>query len=119
MAKLVEIALFTDEVERVVEFYRDLLGVEPVVRAAKIAIFDLSGVHLLIHEKGEAAAGMPAGMPPNADHFAFGVRDLDAAAGEATRRGLQLALKPEQYDWGRSAYMRDPDGRLVELSEVE
>ena len=115
MNTLVEIALFTEEFDRAVEFYQNLLGEEPEVRGANIAIFNLSGVHLLIHEKGEATAG----MPPNADHFAFGVRDLDAAAGEVTRRGLQLALEPKQYDWGRSAYLRDPDGRLVELSEKE
>jgi predicted enzyme related to lactoylglutathione lyase len=114
MAKLVEIALFTDEVDRVVEFYQNLLGVEPQFRAASIAIFDLSGVQLLIHEKGEETPGGPA----NADHFAFGVRDLNAAAGEVSERGLQLMLEPRQYDWGRSAYLRDPDGRMVELSET-
>jgi catechol 2,3-dioxygenase-like lactoylglutathione lyase family enzyme len=114
MPKLVEIALFTNKVDRMAEFYQNLLGVEPEYRAASIAIFNLSGMRLLIHEKGESSPGMPV----NADHFAFGVIDLDAAAGEATGRGLQMELEPTKYDWGRSAYLRDPDGRMVEPSET-
>lgn len=115
MNKLVEIALFTNKVDQTVEFYRDLLDSEPEYRGANMAIFDVSGVKLLIHEKGEAAAG----MPPNEDHFAFGVQDLDASASAASLKGLQLELAPELYDWGRSAYLRDPGGRLIELSETE
>jgi catechol 2,3-dioxygenase-like lactoylglutathione lyase family enzyme len=114
MPRLVEIALFTEEVDRVVDFYQKFLGVEPEYRAASIAIFNFSGMHLLIHEKGEPSPGMPL----NADHFAFGVRDLDEAARAVTGRGLKMELEPAKYEWGRSAYLRDPDGRMVELSET-
>ena len=47
-------------------------------------------------------------MPPNVDHFAIRVGDVDA---EAARLGTEA----KDYDWGRSAYLTDPDGRLVEL----
>jgi len=28
-------------------------------------------------------------------------------------------VEPRDYQWGRSAYLRDPDGRLVELAQTE
>ena len=48
------------------------------------------------------------GMPPNEDHFALRVGDVDV---EARRLGTEA----RDYDWGRSAYIVDPDGRIVEL----
>ena len=70
------------------------------------AIFDLDGAKLLIHVTGEAAEG----RPPNVDHFALGVKDVDEAA-------QRLGTEARDYDWGRSAYLRDPDGRLMELTQ--
>ena len=51
-----------------------------------------------------------SGVEPaaNVDHFALRVADVDA---EAARLGTEA----NDYDWGRSAYLTDPDGRLVEL----
>ena len=101
---LSEIALFTDDVEALVGFYRRVLGREPTASWPSGATFDIDGVTLLVHVRGEA----PEGMPPNKDHFAIRVSDVDA---EAARLGTEA----KDYDWGRSAYLTDPDGRLVEL----
>lgn len=101
---LTEIALFTDDVDGLVAFYRGLLDREPTASWPGGATFDLDGVTLLIHARGEQQEG----MPPNVDHFALRVPDLDASA-------TRLGAEPAEYDWGRSAYLRDPDDRLVEL----
>jgi len=52
--------------------------------------------------------GWSFGVQPNVDHFAIRVGDVDS---EAARLGTEA----KDYDWGRSAYLTDPDGRLVEL----
>ena len=101
---LAEIALFTPDVDAAVEFYERVLARPPASRWPGGATFDLDGITLLVHEQGEQVAG----MPPNVDHFAFRVADVDA---EAARLGAEAA----DYPWGRSAYLTDPDGRLVEL----
>lgn len=101
---LTEIALFTDDVGALVAFYRRLLDREPASAWPGGATFDLDGATLLIHERGEPHEG----MPPGEDHFAVRVADVDT---EAARLGVDA----RDYDWGRSAYLRDPDGRLVEL----
>lgn len=101
---LAEIALFTPDVDATVEFYERVLGREPASSWPGGATFDLDGITLLIHVQGEQVEG----MPPNVDHVAFRVTHLDA---DAERLGSEAA----DYPWGRSAYLRDPDGRLVEL----
>ena len=60
----------------------------------------------------------PGDGPPNEDHFAFSVSDVDGSCHELRARGFAFLVEPRDYPWGRSAYLRDPDGRLVELSQT-
>ena len=112
MSELVEVALFTDDVEAAKAFYGRLLGTAPVEEWPGGAIYAAGGAKVLVHERGEG----PEGGPPNEDHFALGVADVDAAAAELQAAGLTFLVEPRDFPWGRSAYLRDPDGRLVELS---
>lgn len=112
MKTVAEIALFTDDVEAAKRFYADLLGTSPVAEWPGGALFAAGEAKLLVHER---AAAMETG-PPNEDHFAFAVDDLDAACDELRRNGTAFLVEPRAYPWGRSAYLRDPDGRLVELA---
>ena len=50
---------------------------------------------------------------PDADHVAIAL-DQDAAADRARAGGADVVGPKESY-WGRSAYVRDPDGRVIEL----
>ena len=110
---IAEIALFTDNVEAVKRFYRELLGAMPESDWPGGAIFGAGNAKVLVHER---AAAMDDG-PPNEDHFAFAVEDLDAVCNTVRDQGLAFLADPRDYPWGRSAYLRDPDGRLVELAE--
>lgn len=111
MTALVEVALFTDGVEELRGFYERLLGVPPEASWPGGAIYVAGGVKLLVHERASAS---PDG-PPDEDHVAVGVPDVDAACDALREQGVELLLGPCDYPWGRSAYLRDPDGRLVEL----
>ncbi|MBZ0288275.1 MAG: VOC family protein [Anaerolineae bacterium] len=113
MKKLAEVAIFTENVAEHAAFYAQVLGGAPSYQAEDIAVFNLpGGITLLIHKKYPPVEG----QPPNQDHIAFATADVDVASDELTNRGVQLLLEPKQYDWGKSAYLRDPDGRIVELS---
>ncbi len=103
--RIVEIALFSERPDELIAFYERVLEAAPESRWPGGAIFDLGGAKLLIHVAGDPIEG----QPPNVDHFALGVSDVD----EAARR---LGTEAKDYDWGRSAYLRDPDGRLIELA---
>jgi len=71
--------------------------------------FDLDGTTLFIHLAGGEG---PEGAP-NVDHVAFAL-DQDAAAERARSAGVDV-IGPQDFYWGRSAYLRDSDGRAVEL----
>jgi predicted lactoylglutathione lyase len=47
----------------------------------------------------------------------FGVEDVDAEVQRIQQQGGEILMGPVDYpDWGyRGAYLRDPDGNLVEL----
>jgi len=113
MKRIAEIALFTDDVEAATRFYEGLLGTSPVAEWPLGVSFAAGDARLLVHER---SAAMENG-PPNEDHFAFAVASLDAAREELARCGVSFLVEPRAYPWGRSAYLRDPDGRLVELAE--
>ncbi|RLT38852.1 MAG: hypothetical protein DWI57_11270 [Chloroflexi bacterium] len=119
MRPVVEIALFTENVVALSGFYTRSLGAEPVFQNEGMALFQVDGLQLLIHHKAppDPAYTVDADGPPNEDHIALAVPDLDAACAELEGQGLTIALPAQSFPWGRSAYLRDPDGRLIELSE--
>ena len=111
--RLSEIARFVDHVGAMTSFYTKLLGKPPVHEGEGIAIFEQNGVSLLLHR----VYTLGPGELPCEDHIAFAVKNLEQAISELETQGLQVEISPRDYDWGRSAYLRDPSGRLVEISE--
>jgi catechol-2,3-dioxygenase len=109
MPRIAEVALFTKDVKGLAAFYELVLGRPPDSRSDAHASFDLDGTTLFIHVAGDGDAE----GAPDADHVAFAV-DQDAAAKRARSAGEEV-VGPKDFYWGRSAYLRDPDGRSVEL----
>jgi uncharacterized protein YndB with AHSA1/START domain/catechol 2,3-dioxygenase-like lactoylglutathione lyase family enzyme len=108
-----EIAFFVDDVDASTAFYRALLGRGPVAASEGMAIFQAGATRILVHETYEAGEGA---LPPE-NHVAFAVQDLDATCAALRAQGLELEVAPRAYYWGRSAYLRAPDGQLIELAE--
>jgi catechol 2,3-dioxygenase-like lactoylglutathione lyase family enzyme len=113
--ELSELAFFTDNVSKMTEFYQKFLGKAPDYSSQTMTMFTLGGVTLLIHARYTPAA---AELPPD-NHFAFKVGDVDSVSRQLLEKGLSLEHPPRDYDWGRSAYLRDPDGQLIELAQDE
>jgi catechol-2,3-dioxygenase len=109
MARIAEVAFFTEDVPALTAFYAQLLGRPPDESSDAHASFDLAGTTLFIHVAG--GEGPPGA--PNSDHVAFSL-DQDAAAERARSAGADV-VGPADFYWGRSAYLSDPDGRAVEL----
>jgi catechol 2,3-dioxygenase-like lactoylglutathione lyase family enzyme len=113
LPELTEVALFTDQPEEARRFYGLLLGRAADSEWPGGATYASGPLTLLIHERGEALEG----GPPNQDHLAFAVDDLERACADLRSRGVEIGIEPRDFPWGRSAYLRDPDGRLVELAQ--
>lgn len=113
--KLVELAYFTESVEAMTNFYRTLLGTEPVARSEGMAIFMCGETKILIHYKSPVSPISAGELPPE-NHVAFAVEDVDDVCETLVKQGLTLEVPPKDYYWGRSAYLRNPDGSLVEIT---
>lgn len=112
--KLVELAYFTDRVEEMCAFYQVLLGAAPVARSEDMAIFLSGETKIFIHRRYTPAAG---DLPPE-NHTALGVDNVDTACMVLARQGMAVEIPPRDYYWGRSAYLRDPDGHLIEITTI-
>lgn len=106
-----EIARFTRDPKALAEFYADILDRQVPPTEGRMYNFEVQGVNLFIHVAGDA---QPELWPDDVDHIAFEVEDLDAECRRLTAAGYELK-GPDQFPWGRAAYLYDPDGRLVEL----
>lgn len=113
MMDLVELAVFTDDVGAMIAFYQTLLGSDPLAQSDGMGIFMVGSTKLFIHRN---YAPNPGELPPE-NHWAFAVTDVDATCEKLGRRGMMIEVEPQSYYWGRSAYLRDPDGHLIELIE--
>jgi len=109
--RLTELALFTSDVAGVTAFYERVLGIAPADRSDGHAVFVLGELVLRIH----VAVDPGLGDPPADDHVAFTFEALDEHAAALAAAGVTVD-GPRDLPWGRSAYVRDPDGRLVELT---
>jgi hypothetical protein len=81
------------------------VGATPVAEWPGGAIVAVGDAMILVHER---SATMDDG-PPNEDHFALSVSELDEACATLVRGGVPLLVGPD-YPWDRSAYLCDPDG---------
>ena len=107
-----EVARFTKQPGAVAEFYAGILGRSVPDSGWGAYNFEVEGVNLFIHPADDQP---PApGWPEDVDHIAFEVEDLDAECERLAAAGYQVK-GPTQFPWGRSAYLYDPDGRMVEL----
>jgi catechol 2,3-dioxygenase-like lactoylglutathione lyase family enzyme len=113
--KLIEIAKFTDDVAGMTAFYRHLLGAEPIAESHDMAIFMSGETKIFIHQMYQP--GEDDLQPEN--HIAFEVEDVDEKCAELQAHKLTLEVSPRDYYWGRSAYLRDPDGNLIEITKTQ
>lgn len=123
--RVVETALYVDEMERAVAFYRDVLGLGVMSAGERLSTLDAgAGTVLLLFRRGATAQGLdfPGGRIPPHDgagpaHIALGIdaADFDAWAAYLESRGVAIESRARWTRGGRSLYFRDPDHHSVEL----
>jgi catechol-2,3-dioxygenase len=113
MTHIAEIALFTADVPKLTAFYERLIGHPPRSRSESHAFFEVGGTTIFIHLATDDDDFEGA---PNGDHIAFAVASQDRLSDELRSHGNDV-VGPKDFYWGRSAYVHDPDGRIVELTQ--
>jgi catechol 2,3-dioxygenase-like lactoylglutathione lyase family enzyme len=137
-ARLLHVSLAVRDLERSVAFYRAVVGAEPVFEARGMtdlirATTGLPGiasdlVQLRLPDSDVrleliAFRDVPPGREDDAPvraghgHVCFGVAALDAALVDAERHGAERVGEVVDYPDGRSVYLREPGGSVLELEE--
>jgi lactoylglutathione lyase len=87
------------------------------MRGAQAIDLQLGGTKIFLREKQQGEElDEPGSSRFGADHFGLRVDDLDAAAEELKRRGVEFDMEPQEAAPGlRIAFVRGPDRVRVEL----
>lgn len=117
------VVLIVTELNRSVDFYVGTLGLRLQHRSGPYAQLDTGRTRLALYERdaltktlGVATLAAPDTAAP-AFELGFKVADADAAYAELLASGAEPAAPPADRPWGqRTAYVRDPDGHLIELA---
>ena len=117
------VILIVESLDRALQFYTGVLGLKLGHRSGDYAQLDTGMTRLALYTRSAMAntLGMPLAAPSaNAPGFEIGfkVADVDAAVSELVASGASLTVPPTDRFWGqRTAYVRDPDGHLIELAQ--
>lgn len=118
ISQLNHVALHVADVERSVQFYRDVLLLAPIPRPAfpfPGAWFRL-GTDQELHLIGERQQDVVSHNRGN--HFALQVDDLDAWETHLTSRGVSYLPRRLRPDGAEQLFVIDPDGHYVELCRL-
>ena len=117
------IVLVVSDLSTSVRFYTERLGLTLKHRSGAFAQLDTGRTRLALYERSAMAETLaleiqaPAANAPGFE-IGFLVEDVDAAFAELVEGGAVAVTAPTDRPWGqRTAYVRDPDGHLIELAQ--
>ena len=117
------VILIVEDVDRAVDFYTCVLGLRLGHRSGEYAQLDtgVTRIGFYTRQAMSKALGFEIAAPPaGATGFELGfkVDDVDAAYAEVLAGGAAAVTPPTPRAWGqRTAYVRDPDGHLIEFAQ--
>lgn len=117
------VVLIVENLDRAVTFYGQVLGLRLGHRSEEYAQFATGSTRFGLYTRKAMAEtlGVALTKPPGeapAFEIGFKVPDVDRAFSELTALGASPAAPPTTRAWGqRTAYVRDPDGHLIELAQ--
>ena len=117
------VVLVVADLERALSFYAGTLGLALQHRAGQYAQMSAGTTRLSLYTREAMAETLGSALEvpsPAAPAFELGfkVADCDAAFAELVAAGTPAVVAPTTRPWGqRTAYVRDPDGNLIELAQ--
>ena len=116
---------YVQEVERSVVFYERAFGLKRrfVDESGQYAEMETGETTLAFASNELGHSNLPSGLrendpaePPAGVEIAFLAEDVGAAFHSALEAGAMQVAEPKTKPWGQTvAYVRDPDGVLVEI----
>ncbi len=115
--------LFTSDIKRAVEFYRDDLGL-PLQNATKdTAEFFSSGTKIVIksYSEAEQVKGEATTTAPTRSGILIGftIQNIDELCELLKKKGVRFLKEPRNEAFGRHAIILDPDGHMISLAQIK
>jgi len=112
--------VYVPDVPAAVRFFADAFGLEPGFADPGGTYATLAGeggqLAFASHDQGASAVGDEARRAPAGFEVWIEADDVPAAVRSALAAGAELVAEPAEKPWGQTvAYVRSPDGVLVEL----
>jgi lactoylglutathione lyase len=122
--KLTFVRLLVDDFAACFRFYRDVMRLKPTYgdESGGYADFDTGAdvsLALFVRQHQTDHIGTTSSASGDRAVVVFQVEDVDDTVDELRKRGAPVSAEPaDRADWGiRVAYVRDPDGNLIELNQ--
>lgn len=118
------VVLVVEDLDRALEFYVDVLGLPLGHRSGPYAQLATGTTRVALYQRAAMASTLGVALsPPAADapgfELGFKVDSVDEAVAELAAAGAPVVTPPTDRPWGqRTAYVRDPDGHLLELAQT-
>ena len=115
------ILLFVDDPARSAQFYRRILGAEPVESSATFVLFACeSGLKLGLWSRHTAEPRPTAGAGAMDVGFSVAERtEVDRIFRRWTEEGVTIAQEPTEMDFGMSFVGLDPDGHRLRVFALD
>ncbi len=117
------VVLIVEQLDRALDFYVEVLGLSLGHRSGPYAQLNTGTTRLALYERAAMAETLgralraPAQDAPGFE-LGFKVSDVDATFSALLKQGVPAVTPPTDRHWGqRTAYVRDPDGHLIELAQ--
>jgi catechol 2,3-dioxygenase-like lactoylglutathione lyase family enzyme len=118
--RVLETALYVDDMARSSKFYRDLFGFEVIVNSDRLIAMSMLEKHVLLLFKKGASAALPNTAHDGSGwlHLAFAIsrKALPEWRAHLARHGVAIVEERVWERGGTSLYFRDPDGHLLEVA---
>lgn len=126
MATFSHTILYVKDIPKALAFYKDAFDIEPkfIHESNQYAELATGSTALAFASEELAAYNLPKGYVPHdsgkvplACEVVFSVADVQIWYERALKAGAQSIAAPQQKPWGQIvAYVRDPNGVLVEIA---
>jgi catechol 2,3-dioxygenase-like lactoylglutathione lyase family enzyme len=125
ITRILETALYVDDLDEVIAFYRDVLGLRVLDASPRLVSLDAGqATILLVFRRGATVSGLDTSggwIPPHDGrgpvHLAFAIATeaLDEWELHLQEHGVAIESRVRWQRGGQSIYFRDPAGHSVEL----
>ncbi|MEM1941694.1 MAG: VOC family protein [Candidatus Nitrosocaldus sp.] len=120
--RLDAVILFTSDIKRAVEFYRDDLGL-PLQNATKdTAEFFASGTRIVIKGNSKVEQGTTnaaTATPRPGILLGFTIQSIDELCELLKKKGVRFLKEPRDEAFGRHAIILDPDDHMISLAQIK